>query len=105
MKKIFMIFAMLGLMLSLSAITFASVGTGTQTINNRQRNQQQRIRRGYRNGSLSGREAVRLQIEQARIRNKERRAKADGVVSLRERARLQRDLNRSSRHIRNKRHN
>lgn len=105
MKKIYTVLAMLCLTLSLTATTFASGGTNTPIVDKRQQNQKQRIKSGVRNGSLSKREGFKLAVEQARIRNKERRAEADGVVTLRERARLHRELNQSSRHIRNKKHN
>lgn len=105
MKKVYTMIAALGLAMSLSATAFASGGTNTPIIDKRQHNQQQRIKDGLKNGSLSRKEAFKLEVEQARIRNKERRAEADGIVTLRERVGLQRELNQSSRHIHNKRHN
>ncbi len=76
-----------------------------QSINERERNQQQRIRQGVRSGELTHREALRLEREQARIRLAEARARrSGGEFTLRERARVQRELNQSSRHIRHQKH-
>lgn len=73
---------------------------GLRNINAREREQQQRIRAGVRSGELTRVEAARLQTEQARIRAAEARARrSDGVFTARERARIQRELNQSSRHI------
>jgi uncharacterized membrane protein YebE (DUF533 family) len=105
MKKMYAMLTALGLTLSLSATTFASGGSNTPIVDKREKRQQKRIKDGLRNGSLTKKEALRLEVEQARIRNMERKAKADGVVTFKERAKLQRELNQSSRHIRNKKHN
>lgn len=71
------------------------------SINDRQRDQQQRIRQGIRSGELTRSEARRLEMEQARIRRDEARARrSGGQFTLRERARIQRELNHSSRDIR-----
>ena len=76
-----------------------------QDINERQENQQQRIRQGVRSGELTRREALRLQREQARVRFAEARARrSGGEFTPRERARIQRELNQSSRHIRRQKH-
>jgi hypothetical protein len=69
-------------------------------INERQRDQRARIRQGVRSGELTRREARYLQAQQRRIRFDEARARrSGGVFTPRERARIQRDLNRSSRNI------
>ena len=73
-------------------------------VNARQHEQQRRIAEGVRSGQLSPAEARRLQREQRMIRAEERRYKADGVLTRAERADLQRDLNRSSRHIYHEKH-
>jgi hypothetical protein len=76
-----------------------------QDVNEREHNQQQRIRQGVRSGELTRREALRLEREQARIRLAEARARRSGSeFTLRERARIQRELNQSSRHIRRQKH-
>lgn len=69
-------------------------------INRRQRHQERRIVRGVRIGELTGREYVRLEAEQARLDFMEARFRQSGDgLSYRERARLQRQLNRTSRDI------
>ncbi|MEM7636630.1 MAG: hypothetical protein AAF299_18835 [Pseudomonadota bacterium] len=71
----------------------------------RQHNQAERIFNGVQNGSLTLRETGHLVRGQARIHNQERRFKADGVVTHRERARMHRTLNRQSRRIYRRKHN
>ena len=84
-------------LLGLSAVCFAGV-------NGRQYREQHRIREGVRSGELTRREAGRLEAEQARIRVDERFARRDGYISPRERARLDRDLDRASRDIYRQKH-
>jgi hypothetical protein len=48
------------------------------TVNQRQRNQQQRIDQGIRRGELTRHEVKRLEREQTHIRHDEARAKSDG---------------------------
>ena len=58
----------------------------------------ERIEHGIRSGQITPREAARLRDKQARIERMEARARADGVVTERERARIevaQNDLSRS----------
>ncbi len=82
------------------AVLPAAVWAQDRGINDRQREQQQRIRQGVRSGELNRREARRLQRNEAKIRRREARARhSGGQFTRRERARVQRDLNRSSRRI------
>jgi len=74
-------------------------------IDARERRQQNRVATGLRNGSLTGREASRIERNEARVQRDEARAKADGVVTGRERARLNHELNHTSREIRRDTHN
>ncbi len=79
--------------------------TQDHSINDRQHDQQQRIRQGVRSGELTRSEARRLEMEQARIRRDEARARrSGGRLTPRERARIQRELNHSSRDIRREKH-
>ncbi len=74
-------------------------------INDRQRDQQQRIRQGVRSGELTRREARRLEAQEARIRRDEARARrSGGQFTARERLRIQRELNHSSRNIYRQKH-
>ena len=82
--------------------TAASINTAaaqTPWVDQRERNQGVRIFHGIANGSLTVREAGSLIRGQARIRAAERRYKADGVVTPRERIRLHCQLNRQNRRI------
>jgi len=94
--------------LILTAVVLVGLGisasANTPRINRRERDQQQRIRQGIQSGSLTRREAGRLEAEQGRIRVDEARAKADGHVSYRERERLDRELDRASRDIYRQKH-
>lgn len=104
MKKLLLacVFSALGLAGGVAAQTPEYLGPPVRepkTINERQRRQQQRIRQGIREGEIIAREAARLEREQLSIRRQERRIRSDGEVTRVERARLQRQLNQSSRHI------
>ncbi len=73
-------------------------------INWRQANQQARIHQGVYDGSLTYRETARLEREQRAIAREEAFFRRDGVLGPWERAKLQHDLNRASRHISFERH-
>jgi hypothetical protein len=76
-----------------------------QGINRRQQNQQARIRQGVRSGELTRREAGHLQARQARIRVNEAYARrSGGEFTARERARIQRQLDRSSHRVYRQKH-
>ena len=77
----------------------ASADPATPRVDRRQANQQARIAQGAHSGQLTRGETRRLRRGERHIRRSERRAKADGVVTPRERARLHRKLNRESRAI------
>ncbi|HGG60243.1 MAG TPA: hypothetical protein ENK26_10085 [Gammaproteobacteria bacterium] len=90
-------------LLSLTVLT-AQAGTRDPLVNKRQHHQMKRIGQGVKSGELTKFEARRLTKEQASIRKMERRMKADGRMTLKERAHLQKRLNHSSRHIYNEKH-
>jgi len=69
------------------------------SIEQRDRIQQERISRGIESGRLTPREADRLMAERARIERMERRARADGVLTYDERARIEAAQDRLARHI------
>jgi hypothetical protein len=68
-------------------------------------NQQQRIQNGMDNGSLTNREAARLEAGQARTERKQANAGADGHVGAAEQRRIQRGENRQSGNVYAKKHN
>lgn len=82
----------------------AQAGNKSPGVNKREHNQVKRIKQGVNSGELTKREVRRLKHEQAHIRAKEARFKADGELTARERAKLHRDLNQSSRHIYKQKH-
>jgi hypothetical protein len=64
-----------------------------------------RIRKGVRSGELTLRETQRLAAEQASIRTQEAfYRRSGGEFTARERARIQRELQQSSRHIYRQKH-
>lgn len=71
----------------------------TPRVDQRQLNQEQRIDQGVASGSLTAREANRLERGQQRVDNMEARAKADGVVTRQERVRLHQAQDVESRRI------
>ena len=88
----------------LTIVTIVSYAQQTPVVNQRQRNQQVRIREGVVSADLTRAETRRLRTEQRHIRRTERRAKADGTVTSQERAKIQRKQNRASRDIRRQKH-
>lgn len=76
-----------------------------KSINTRQGRQTARIRQGVRSGELTLRETQRLAAEQASIRTQEAfYRRSGGEFTARERARIQRELQQSSRHIYRQKH-
>jgi uncharacterized protein YdeI (BOF family) len=74
-------------------------------VNERQRNQQERIRQGVRSGELTGVEAARLRRQEAQIKLNEARARqSGGEFTPQERARIQGQLDRSSQNIYQQKH-
>jgi hypothetical protein len=80
-------------------------GPRTPRINRRQENQQDRIQQGIKSGQLTRGEARRLEAAEGRIQANKLIDKSDGNVSPRERAQLNRELNRESRAIYRDKHN
>ena len=76
----------------------------TPVIDQRQANQEKRIDQGIASGQLNQRETNRLEREQNRINRMEDRAKSDGVVTNKERAKIGAAQNRASRHIAREKH-
>ena len=76
----------------------------TPGIDKRQAIQDQRIQKGVDSGQINKREAARLERGQARVEKTEARAKADGVVTAKERAHIQHEQNVQSRHIAREKH-
>ncbi|MDP3091611.1 MAG: hypothetical protein Q8N04_13100 [Nitrospira sp.] len=90
------------LVLGMSGTAFAQAET--PVIDQRQANQEKRIDQGITSGQLNEREANRLNKQQEHINKIEDKAKADGVVTKGERARIDRAQDRASRHIAREKH-
>ena len=94
--------ASIGLALSLAIA--GSVSAGTPRIDQREQNQRARIHNGVKSGELTRPEARRLAAGQMHVLRVEDRAKADGVVTSRERAHLLHEENQQSRRIYRQKH-
>jgi len=79
--------------------------TATPTIDARAQHQQQRIANGVASGQLTAKETQHLEGREAKLQNDITAAKADGVVTGKERRQLTREENRDSRAIAVKKHN
>jgi opacity protein-like surface antigen len=86
----------------ITSLAFAQANT--PTIDQRQANQEQRIDQGIASGQLNEREANRLNHQQEHINKMEDKAKSDGVVTKKERARIGRTQDRTSKHIAKQKH-
>lgn len=103
MKTLGIISALSLAMMMTSAAVLAG-NTDSRGINKRQQNQTERIKGGVQSGALNKRETVGLIVNQAKTHAKEKRYKADGHLSFKERAKLHRDLNQNSRKIYRQKH-
>ncbi len=77
----------------------------TNTVDQRQENQEKRIEEGKTSGQLTEKEEHRLERRQNHIEKAEKRAEADGKVTPQEAKKLNRMQNRASREIYRKKHN
>ena len=77
----------------------ASAPTATPNSDQRQANQQARIEQGKATGTLSKREAARMEAGQAKVQGMKQAAAADGKVTRAERKAIQKEQNKQSRRI------
>jgi type II secretory pathway pseudopilin PulG len=94
---------------SIIAVLFAAAALPvaaqtTPRVDARQASQEARIQQGAQSGALTGTEAAKLDRGQDKVQAAERKAKADGKVTPRERARLAKEQNRQSRKIAKQKH-
>ena len=92
------------LLIAALAVITAPALAGTPRYDGRQHHQRQRIVNGVQNGELTMRETRRLAAGQVHLNRVERRVEADGVVTSRERARLQHESSQQSRRIHRQKH-
>lgn len=71
----------------------------------RQSRQGARVREGVKSGELTRGEAAKLRSQQRRINRTEKRMEADGELSGKEEAKLERMQDRASKNIYRKKHN
>jgi hypothetical protein len=91
-----------------AALVAAAFGAQAQTTGStvqRDVNQQQRIENGLKDGSLTTKEAGKLEREEANIDRMQSNALKDGTMSPQEKARLQKAQNQASRDIARAEHN
>lgn len=89
---------------ALAVLVSGSVLADTPRYDARQQHQRERIVNGVQNGELTARETRRLAAGQVHLNRVERRAKADGVVTARERVHMQHEANQQSRRIHRQKH-
>ena len=79
--------------------------TQTKKVNKRQKNQTERIAEGVKSGELTKKEAKKVARQQRDIRKTKRAAKADGVVTKKEKAVIHSKQNAANRNIKRKKNN
>lgn len=89
--------------LLVAGLTFSMAKT--PVIKNHQINQQQRIQQGVRSGELTCGEYILLQKQQIHLQRTKQRAKADGVVSPKEKVIIHHKQARAKHNIYRKKHN
>lgn len=102
MKKVTTILLTFVLVLGTGIVSMAQ--TATPRVNRRERHQQRRINQGVRSGSLTKREAAKLEHQQAKTEAAEAAAKADGTVTRKERRHLRSRERHTSRSIYRQKH-
>ena len=104
-KQLGIVLAAVVFMIGFSIVAGAQTNRRNHNINAREARQDRRIYQGIASGELTRREAARLDREEDRIDSLEARYRRTGDgLSPRERQRLERDLNRSSRDIYRQKH-
>jgi uncharacterized membrane protein YebE (DUF533 family) len=97
------------MLIAVGAMTLLMTGMAyaqaeTPRIDERQTNQEQRIDQGIASGQLNERETNHLNKQQEHVNKMEDRAKSDGVMTKKERARIDHAQDRASRHIAREKH-
>jgi hypothetical protein len=87
-----------------STLVAGPIVAATPVLDQREHHQAQRIRQGVKSGELTRPETRRLIRGEAQLRRHEAIAKSDGVVTARERARLQHEANVESKRIYRQKH-
>lgn len=91
--------------LLVACFTMAALGQDkTPNLDKREKRQEKRIEQGVKSGELNKREAARLEARESKLQADEAKAKADGKVTTKERAKLQHEANKTSTHIYKQKH-
>src|SRR5947209_2412661 len=93
--------------IAVAVVGLFPVAASAQTVGSevqRDVNQQRRIEQGLKSGSLTNREAAKLERGQARVNRAEARAGADGKVGPNEQRRIQKAENKQSKRIYREKH-
>ena len=98
MKKLILFFALIG------GISFFASAQTTPRVAKKQVKQSVRIAEGVASGELTRHEAKQLKRQQKHIQVEKRVAKADGVVTRKERAHIRRDQRIANRSIYQQKH-
>lgn len=102
MKKLTIILILTGIFGVFSEPAFGQVTPGADR---RQRNQRYRIKNGIKSGEITRREGKSIRRSVRSTKRYEAKAKSDGKVTWKERARLQHKQNKTSRKIYRTKHN
>ncbi|WP_430815418.1 hypothetical protein [Carboxylicivirga sp. RSCT41] len=92
-------------LLAVALFLISSIVTANNPVKKRQVNQQARINNGIATGELTKAETIQLQKQQIHINRTKKAARADGVVTKKERAVIQHKQNKASANIYRKKHN
>src|SRR5262249_21739992 len=98
MKKLHMLACAIVAVIGFSSIGFAQ--TNTPRVDRREKNQQNRVADGLKDGSITSGEAAKIERDEARIGRAEPKARASGVMRGRERAGFTSEFKHGSREIR-----
>lgn len=87
------------------SIALSSAVASADSIDKRQQIQAERIEQGVGSGALTEREAAKLERQQSHIQHLENKVKSDGVVTRKEKIRVNAAQDRASHNIAFKKHN
>lgn len=102
MKNLLLFLIMLGFFATFSIESFAQE---TRRADKRQKNQKHRVKTGAKSGEITKREAKGVKRSSTQSRRYEKKAKSDGKVTWKERARIEHKQDKTSRRIYRTKHN
>lgn len=93
------------LLIATALLFTISISSADAQIRKHERHQHTRIKEGVKSGELTRAETKNLAQDQRAIRSDVRNAKADGVVTSKERRKIRKEQRKESREIYRKKHN